>query len=196
MVDTRDRNDKYGPVYHRAHNQNCCPAAGGVTRSAELNHVESACGESPNTSPLTPHCPTHTQTKSLTHRPPPVPTFRRLWSENNIPITDWTSGTSLTETNIMLLAHVWEWCNSGGRAEAAAGVRVISDIALHIPARIGKRGQRKGSFMNMSHADTLVCLCVVRLLKHTEISQNIPGSDSDLQIRVGAVFPSCSGKSN
>lgn len=51
---------------------------GGVTGSAELNHVESACGENPNTSPLTPGRPARpaAQTEALTHRPRPVPTFR------------------------------------------------------------------------------------------------------------------------
>lgn len=70
--------------------QNCSSAARGVVRSAELNHVESACAERPNISPLTPHCPAHTQTKSLTHQPPPVPTFRCLWRAKSVPITDWT----------------------------------------------------------------------------------------------------------
>lgn len=74
---------KYGPVYHSTYNhipKTAAPQPGGVMRSAKLNHVESACGESPKTSPLTPYCPAHTQTKSLTHQPPPVPTFRHLWS--------------------------------------------------------------------------------------------------------------------
>lgn len=99
----------------------------GVKRSPKLNHVESACAKSPNTSPLTPHCPAHTQTKSLTHQPRPVPTFRRLWSGKSVPITDWTLGASLIETNIMLLAHVWEWFNIG--EQEAAGIWKSSCIS-------------------------------------------------------------------
>lgn len=99
--------------------QNYKLAPRGVKRSSKLNHVESACAESPNTSPLTPHCPAHTKPESLTHQPRPVSTFRRLWSgKKNVPITDWTQGVSLIETNIMLLAHVWEWFNIGEQEAA------------------------------------------------------------------------------
>lgn len=66
----------------------------GVTGSVELNHVESACGENPNTSPLTPGRPVRptTQTNALTHRPRPVPTFCLFEVEPARPITNWTWG--------------------------------------------------------------------------------------------------------
>lgn len=66
----------------------------GVAGSAEPNHVESACSENPNTSPLTPGRPVRAmaQTEVLTHRPRPVPIFRLFEVEPARPITDWTWG--------------------------------------------------------------------------------------------------------
>lgn len=85
----------------------------GVTGSAELNHVESACGENPNISPLTPGRPVRpaAQTEALTHRPQPVPTFRLFEVEPARPITDWTWGQ-------------WGWQSWGWESGWGVGVGV------------------------------------------------------------------------
>lgn len=78
----------------------------GVTGSVELNHVESACGENPNTSPLTPGRPVRptAQTKALTHRPRPVPTFCLFEVEPARPITNWTWGPRWS----VGVANIWK----------------------------------------------------------------------------------------
>lgn len=112
-----------------------------------------------------PHCPGNNQTKRLTHQPPPVPTFRHLWSGESVPITDWTEGASLIETNIMLLPHVWEWFNTGERE--AAGMRVISNLTLHIPARIGKN--REGGHLWICWMQTHLFVCVLYSIAETPV---------------------------
>lgn len=65
-----------------------------------------------------------------------------LWRAKSVPITDFFLvgggvGVSPIETNIMLLAHVWEWFNTG--EWEAAGLRVILNLTLHIPEGGDKR---------------------------------------------------------
>lgn len=114
---------------------------GGVTRSAELNHVESACGESPNTSPLTPLAvpPTPRPGASLIglDRFPPPDLFE---VEKACRLLIGRRGASLMETNMTLLPRV---CASGG--PAAAGMRLVSNLTLRTPLRTGRRDGKWGT---------------------------------------------------
>lgn len=124
----------------------------GVTGSAELNHVESACGENPNTSPLTPGRPARpkAQTEALTHRPRPVPTFRLFEVEPARPITNWTWGRwevksgrlvvrggfsqqMKTLDGVLLHTEYFDIVGKKKKREEAAGVRAASILTLHMP---------------------------------------------------------------
>lgn len=169
MVDTCHSHDKYGPVYHSTHNhmpKTAAPQPGGVMRSAKLNPVESACGESPKTSPLTPYCPAHTQTKRLTHQPPPVPTFRCLWSGKKhsnywLDIGD-GSNSDKYYVACSCVGVVQHWRTSSSWLEGH-----LNSHITHTSEDWKKRVPEGGSFMNTLDADTLVCLCVVQNLKDT-----------------------------
>lgn len=53
------------------------------------------------------------------------------------------------DANIRLLALGWEWFTTG--EQEPAGMRVISNLTLHIPVRMCKT---TGSFVSMSDVDT------------------------------------------
>lgn len=112
-----------------------------VPRSAELNHVASACAESPNASAVTPHCPSPTSRPGAS-----LISLRQFLPSAAFEVKKTTCqlliGHLLIEANIMLLAYVW----FNTRERDAAGMRYISNLTLQTPVRIWRRRQRKGHF--------------------------------------------------
>lgn len=126
-----------------------------VIRSAELNHVESACDESPNTSPLTP------PTVQLTPRPRPS-----LISLRQLPPSDIFEEEKACQ---LLIGHrgrfyqkqILCWvlmCGSGSALENEKQLACGSSPISHYTYRwgSGQQDERRGSFMDVSAADTLV----------------------------------------
>lgn len=72
------------------------------------------------------------------------------------------------DANIRLLAYGWERFDTG--EQEPAGMRVISNLTLHIPVRMCKTA---GSFMSMSDVDTHV-VCVLWGISKTPVVFFLP----------------------